>query len=171
MCRYRSFLVIRPSTEGARPDILWHPGVDSHSDLIEKFKIRERASASAQDQFFARIELTPASFTLSGILAIDKWTLELDEEREPVWWPEVRDYVDAYVRAEVHRSFTPEHRGEVVCSTGAVELKGTERAFLFGSACATLWGSSTATLESDYAVAIRRRPFDGIGYPASLVKK
>jgi hypothetical protein len=175
MCEFKSVIVLRPQ-EGHRATILHQPGVDSHSELERIYNVRERSSASAQDQFFAKVEFTP---DFSDIANVSKWNLHLDEEREPDWWKDakakVREDLESIARDMIVTADRELGVGDwLVCGKARVTLRlvGTDKARVWGreeavidasardsatatleagdSATATLkaWGSATATLEA-----------------------
>ena len=73
MCRFLSVLIL-PSGE-----VLHHPMLDSHSDLVTYFDLRDD---TPHRQHFAKAELTPSETTW---LDPDRWTWQLDEPTRPDW--------------------------------------------------------------------------------------
>mgnify|MGYP001561846327 CR=1 FL=1 len=59
-------------------DVLSHPLLDSHSDLVTYFKLPDTRQ---HHQHFAKVELTPDDW-----LNVDTWKFRLDESTAPGWW-------------------------------------------------------------------------------------
>src|SRR5574343_276120 len=77
MCNFLSAIVKKNG------DVLWHPNLDSHSDLIIYHKLRD-------DRFrnnFAKVELTPGDNPLDPTT----WQWKIDEPTRPEWMDEVED--------------------------------------------------------------------------------
>jgi len=64
--------------------VLWKMGVDSHSELVDEFKLRDNTDRK-DGMTFARFEITPVN---KDYLYPDKWTFTLDERIKPTWWNE-----------------------------------------------------------------------------------
>ena len=66
--------------------VYWEVGMDSHDELIEKFKLRHRDDTTdPQEMRICRVEITPDK----GYLYPEKhWTLKIDESIKPIWWHE-----------------------------------------------------------------------------------
>ena len=64
-------------------DVLWEFGLDSHTDLMERFGIADIAIADTSLLQFAKLEITPDN---GNYLKPDKWTLHIDEEIKPEWF-------------------------------------------------------------------------------------
>ncbi len=64
-------------------DVLWGFGLDSHTDLMERFGIADIAIADTSLLQFAKLEITPDN---GNYLKPDKWTLHIDEEIKPEWF-------------------------------------------------------------------------------------
>jgi hypothetical protein len=143
MCHFKSFLVLKPEQEGARPRILHKHGVDSHSDLMAQLNVRERSSASAKDQPLARVECTP-DWSKDPTLD-ESWTFRLDEERTPDWWADSAEWAEKECK-RICRSLvvtSGERDGEdvIVSANGSVTIKNG-RAWAWGSSKVVAWGSS-----------------------------
>jgi len=150
MCNFKSAFVLKPSIEGARPEILHCPGVDSHEEIARRLNIRDRRSASAGDLLAARIEFTPD--WNADITKPEAWTLRVDEERKPAWWTEqVDDQVKAAMWGIVTGMLitTGTHKkvgGDWLVLGGETSLTLTDGvARLHNKATVTAWGSSTVT--------------------------
>ena len=74
MCEFLSALLLESG------ELLTHPMLDSHSDLVHYFKIRD----DDLRQRFAKIELTPGNNWLDP----DTWAWRLDEPTRPDWLTE-----------------------------------------------------------------------------------
>jgi len=78
MCNFLSAIVMKNG------DVLWHPMIDSHSELAAYHKLRD------DDQFrrnFAKVELLPGDDWMEP----EKWTWEVDEPTRPDWLDDVED--------------------------------------------------------------------------------
>ena len=64
--------------------VLWKLGMDSHEDIIKKYKIKD-TEKDPQYLKFARVEIVPRN---GDYLSPDTWVLEIDESITPVWWNE-----------------------------------------------------------------------------------
>jgi len=82
MCRFLSALVL-PSGE-----VLTHPMLDSHADLVTRFKLRDEVGR------FAKVELVPGEDWLDPWT----WTLHLDEPTAPEWWDRVAEQAESTLR-------------------------------------------------------------------------
>src|SRR3990167_5256308 len=78
MCNFLSALALKNG------DVLSHPLLDSHSDLVRYFKLPD---ANAHIQHFAKVELTPVDW-----LDPATWIWKVDEAVLPVWWTEELDH-------------------------------------------------------------------------------
>jgi hypothetical protein len=85
MCNFLSAVVLRNG------DVLTHPMLDSHSELIQRFKLPD---THAYHQHFAKVELTP----VGDWLDVSAWKFRLDEETAPGWWADVAESVEAELR-------------------------------------------------------------------------
>ena len=98
MCNFFSALVLRNG------DVLHHPMLDSHSDLVTYFKLPDE---TAHHQHFAKIELVPVDW-----LDAATWRFQLDAETAPGWWTEVAQAAEEACRAIVAKMMlrSGEHR-------------------------------------------------------------
>jgi hypothetical protein len=71
-------------------DVLTHPLLDSHTDLVRYFELPD---TTAYHQHFAKVELTPADW-----LDPATWRFRLDEDTAPGWWEDVATQVEATLR-------------------------------------------------------------------------
>ena len=101
MCRFYSAIVLRNG------DVLDHDASDSHTDLIRHYKLPD----DRECRHFAKVEFVPAD--AGRVADVSGYTLHVDEDTEPSWWPEVRDRVEATCRARV---------GRMVLDSGKVDL-------------------------------------------------
>ena len=85
MCDFLSALVLRNG------DVLSHPMLDSHSDLVTYFKLPD---TNAHIQHFAKVELTPVDWMDAAT-----WKWSVDEAVLPIWWDDVKDRAEATLRA------------------------------------------------------------------------
>lgn len=92
MCNFFSAIVLRNG------DVLSHPMIDSHSELVEYFKLPD---ATVHHQHFAKVELTPQSE--DAWLDPSKWKFTLDEKTVPGWWDDVASTAEATMRARAER--------------------------------------------------------------------
>ena len=89
MCQFLSALVLRNG------DVLSHPMLDSHADLVTYFKLPD---TSAKVHHFAKVELVPVDW-----LDPATWTWTVDENVLPIWWDEVAEAAEATLRARAAR--------------------------------------------------------------------
>ncbi len=66
-------------------DVLTHPLLDSHSDLVRYYQLPD---GHQHHQHFAKVELTPGA-TDESWLDPSTWNFRLDEETKPGWWDDV----------------------------------------------------------------------------------
>jgi hypothetical protein len=189
MCNFLSVIVLK----GSPCTILHKPGEDSHEALIKHFNVRERSSATATDQPFARVEFTPD--WSKDVPKPEAWTFVIDEHRRPDWFDEdvearVRRDLWTIVEAMLIGSGKHEREGGDHITTGAAELEVMNgRAFAFNSSQVkaydssqvkaydssqvtaydssqvTAFNSSQVKAASIYADIVGRAPYDGRGYP------
>ena len=84
MCQFLSVLVLRNG------DVLHHPMLDSHADLITYFKLPD---TSEYIQRFAKVELTPGDW-----LKPDTWHWKVDENTRPQWLDAVEAQAESATR-------------------------------------------------------------------------
>jgi len=85
MCNFLSALVLKNG------DVLHHPMLDSHADLVRYFKLPD---TDAHIQHFAKVELTPVDWADAAT-----WNFRVDEEVLPVWWADVASAVEGTLRS------------------------------------------------------------------------
>ena len=90
LCNFLSALVLRNG------DVLTHPMLDSHSDLVQHFKLPD---TRAHHQHFAKVELTP----VEDWLDVSMWVFRLDENTVPGWWVDVSSQAEATLRGRAER--------------------------------------------------------------------
>lgn len=97
MCQFLSALVLKNG------DVLTHPMLDSHSDLVRYFTVPDTHHGH---QHFAKVELTPVDW-----LDVETWQFRLDEASEPGWWADVAGAAERTLRAKAARMIlrTGEH--------------------------------------------------------------
>ena len=86
MCQFFSALALRNG------QVLCHPMLDSHSDLVTYFKLPDGAQ---WHQHFAKVELVPVDW-----MDVSTWEFTLDDETEPGWWNDVAGNVESSMRAK-----------------------------------------------------------------------
>lgn len=89
MCQFLSAVILRNG------DVLTHPMLDSHTDLIRYYKLPD---TTAYHQHFAKVELTPVDWMDPAT-----WTFRLDEDTAPSWWDDVATGVEATLRARAEK--------------------------------------------------------------------
>lgn len=89
ICNFLSVLVLKNG------DVLHHPMLDSHADLIAYFNLPD---TSAHHQHFAKAELTPKDW-----LEPDTWLWRIDEETRPGWLDDVEAQAEKKTRSLVRR--------------------------------------------------------------------
>jgi len=85
MCNFLSALVLRNG------DVLTHPMLDSHSDLVRYFKLPDTTAYITR---FAKVELVPVDWADAAT-----WTWRVDEAEPPMWLEEVAEKAEAALRA------------------------------------------------------------------------
>jgi hypothetical protein len=85
MCNFLSGIALKNG------DVLTHPMLDSHSDLVRYFKLPDTV---AYVERFAKVELTPADWMDPAT-----WRFRLDEEMVPAWWEDVAAKVEQTLRS------------------------------------------------------------------------
>ena len=99
MCQFLSAVVLKNG------DVLSHPYLDSHSDLVKYFKLPD---ATAHHQHFAKVELTPVDW-----LDVSTWQWKLDADTAPGWWDDVKAQAESTLRARAEK---------MILKTGTHEL-------------------------------------------------
>ena len=89
MCQFLSALVLRNG------DVLTHPMLDSHSDLVTYFRLPD---TDAYISHFAKVELTPRDW-----LDPASWAWRVDEPTLTAWWADVATGAEATLRARAER--------------------------------------------------------------------
>ena len=85
MCNFLSALVLKNG------DVLTHPMLDSHADLVRYFKAPD---TNAYIHRFAKVELVPVDWTDPST-----WQWTVDENVLPSWWHEVAVSAERTLRA------------------------------------------------------------------------
>jgi len=85
MCNFFSALAL------PNGDIRWHWALDSHSDLLTYFGIKDESGV----RNFAKVELVPGDDWTGP----DSWVFKLDEETAPQWWSDVAGVVERAMRS------------------------------------------------------------------------
>ncbi len=100
MCNFLSALVLRNG------DVLTHPMLDSHSDLVHYFKLPDVTTYLDR---FAKVELTPKDWT-----NISTWQWRVDEEVMPAWWDDVAMRAEATLRSRAARMILKEGEHDLI---------------------------------------------------------
>ncbi|MCR4376278.1 MAG: hypothetical protein NUW22_15665, partial [Acidobacteria bacterium] len=100
MCNFLSALALKNG------DLLLHPMLDSHSDLVRYFKIPD---ARQGHQHFAKVELTPEDW-----MDVSTWKFQLDEDSAPIWWEDVAARVEADLRQRANRMILRDGEHELI---------------------------------------------------------
>jgi hypothetical protein len=61
--------------------VKWEFGMNSHSDLVEHFKLEDN-TADVDRMTFARVEIAPKN---KNYLKPDEWVFKVDEKITPTW--------------------------------------------------------------------------------------
>ena len=85
MCQFLSAIVLKNG------DVLHHPMLDSHADLVMYFKLPD---TNAYIQHFAKVELRPVDW-----MDVSTWKWIVDEPTKPKWWTEIAATAEATLRA------------------------------------------------------------------------
>jgi len=93
MCQFLSVLILRNG------DVLHHPMLDSHADLVAYFKLPD----TQVHQHFAKAELTPKDW-----LDPSTWAWRIDEESRPGWLDDVEQQAEAKARVIAARMIITE---------------------------------------------------------------
>jgi hypothetical protein len=81
MCKAFSCVVTK------KGKVLWQAGMDSHDELIDKYKLKDDTT-DGDVIGFCKIEVTPDD----GYLHPEgKWTLKVDENTTPRWWNKTKE--------------------------------------------------------------------------------
>ena len=78
MCKFFSGVVIDKGKK-----LLWHPDIDSHTELLEKFGLNDEKT----DPNFVRIEFTPPNGNVFNH-DFSKWNFKTDQDFKPDWYDE-----------------------------------------------------------------------------------
>ena len=100
MCNFLSALVLQNG------DVLHHPMLDSHSDLVTYFKLPD---ANAHIRRFAKVELVPVDW-----MDASTWTFRLDENTAPAWWGDVAADAESKLRAIANRMILRDGERELI---------------------------------------------------------
>ena len=170
MCQFISVLVLK----GEPPKVLHRAGVDSHSELERIFSVRERPSASATDQPFAKVEFVPD--WAKDVSKPEAWTLIVDEPRKPDWWTddvEVRARRDLWsiVKGMLTKGEQEEDGGDWIVVGGtkltlkngrayampqsSVVARGSSRVVAWDSSRVEAWDSSSVEARGSSSVVAR----------------
>ena len=105
MCKFMSAIVIREPRNKGGFSILRNAASDSHSDLIEYFKLCDDGRLR-----FARVEFSPPNN--KDLASPEKYVPKIDEERTPEWFDAdmkeaVADRMRGWVKAMIATKDTP----------------------------------------------------------------
>ena len=139
MCNFLSAIVMQNG------DLITNPFLtDSHEDLLQANNIRD---GLAQQGTFARIEFLPPK-DHSALQDLSTWTLEVDEQVEPIWFDHAA--VRAKLEDRVRRMIIDDERdfllGGVWILAGGAKIKKVKNSrivfMLGGSQVGRMWGNS-----------------------------
>ena len=144
MCNFLSAIVLRNG------DVLTHPLLDSHSDLIRYYELPD---TRAHHQHFAKVELTPVDW-----LDASTWQWRLDEETAPGWWEDVAASAEATLRARASRMILTTGRKDLVLEgcwilggdAEIADFRGGRIASMRGGTLTTMWGGTLTDQAKDY---------------------
>jgi hypothetical protein len=118
MCNFLS-AIITP-----KGDILWHPMVDSHSQLVRLFKLKDDKPGR-----FVKVELTPGEH----LLDVSKWTWTVDKFERPMWLDDVEKSAEKNLRSIAKGMLiVNEHRDLIVDGCWIVAGNSTVNEILAG---------------------------------------
>ena len=89
MCNFLSGLVVQNG------DVLTHPMLDSHDDLVTYFKLPDSNAAIPR---FVKVELLPADWA-----DVSTWHWHVDQDILPAWWDEIGGQAEATLRARAEQ--------------------------------------------------------------------
>lgn len=102
MCNFLSALILRNG------DVLWHPMLDSHTQLHRYYDIPDDAGAI---EHVAKAELVPSDET---ILDPEKWAWKIDEPTRPSWLDDVEDNARKKLVYEAKKMILVEGHKEII---------------------------------------------------------
>ena len=143
MCQFLSAIVLKNG------DVLHHPLLDSHSELVTLFQLPD---GHQYHQHFAKVELTPP-VNWDGWEDVSRWRFRLDEDTVPGWWADVAATAEAAVRRIIERAILPpgEHAyhldGLAIIGPGVTvrSMRGG-RAYLSGGTLSAMSGGTLTTM-------------------------
>jgi 16S rRNA C1402 (ribose-2'-O) methylase RsmI len=136
MCEFLSAIVTKDGS------VLCEPTLDSHSDLIELFRLREgRAGYN-----FVRVEFVPR-LGLDGQLDysdVDSYELWMDETRIPSWWEECEPNARKFLLARVKNMIINDERAIVA---GGAWILGPSARVQKMDVCKIIWAHRGAVIK------------------------
>ena len=142
MCKFFSGLILRNG------DVLHHPLLDSHSDLVTYFGLPD---TSTYHQHFAKFELTPT--TAESWTDASLWSWRIDEPTTPGWLTDIEATAEATARALVqrmvmvgHRQFVLEGAHIVPTEASIGQLRGGRIVNLCGGAVSAIYGGTVSAI-------------------------
>ena len=146
MCNFFSALIVDKNKK-----CLWDSCIDSHSELVDKFKIDD----TTNNPKFVRVELTPPHYTVDAFKNPESWNFKTDQDLLPDWY-------DADLAKKTTVEAVKEFIKDHVFFDGIHEVKeeraiflGSSKATLLDNSKATLWGNSEATLLDNSKATLR----------------
>jgi len=140
MCEFFSCLALKTG-------ILWDKNIDSHEDLVQKFKLRDSSIFPS----FVRIEVVPKSFSEKDIKNIKSWNFKVDQDLIPDWFSkkEIEKTIKSKILPEVIKQlfvFDGIHEiksGRIfACDSSQVEAYNSSQVKAYGSSQVKAYGSS-----------------------------
>jgi len=147
MCNFLSVIVLRNG------DVLHHPMLDSHSDLVQYFKLPDKQHA----RHFAKVEFTPKidKDNVPQYADYKAYTLRVDEDTEPAWFDEVRDSVEKKLLSIVKAMIVDDDTMPLVLDGCRILVKGAKvqemrggRAMFCAGEIGVLSGGTVQSVES-----------------------
>ena len=112
MCNFLSALVVRNG------DVLTHPMLDSHSDLVRYFQLPD---TDAHINHFAKVELVPVDWADAST-----WKWRIDEPTLPMWWEDVAAQAESTLHARASRMILTAGEHELIVD-GCWIIAGTAK--------------------------------------------
>ena len=141
MCNFLSAVVLKNG------DVLTHPLLDSHSDLVLYYKLPD---GRAHHQHFAKVELTPQNDWLNP----GDWIFRLDEETAPGWWDDVKASAESTLRARAKSMVVTTGRKDLVLegcwilAGNAIfsDVRGGRIVRIGGGTVKSIWGGTVESI-------------------------
>ena len=124
--------------------VLWDSKIDSHTQLIETFKLKD----DTKEPNFVRVEIVPPDYSEKSFRDVSLWKFKTDQDLLPKWYKEKHakiktiEAVEEYIKKYVH------------FSEKIKEIKDG-RHFLFGSSVVQeMWDSSVKILSREKKIIV-----------------